>query len=112
MAEEEDIKAYNDHLLSLSPRHHADFPFQAIPAPPHDDAACKLTLIQTGQLAAIPERVFLQGAEEDSIISAPAYAFLIEKTVEGKTVRVLYEMGFRGKVRILHFLSFAAFGLE
>lgn len=98
MADTDEIKEYNDRLLSLGPRDHTEFPFQDIPAPPNDDAKCKLTLIQTGRLATVPEAVFLKGATEDSIISCPAYAFLIEKTVEGKKVRVIYEMGFRGKV--------------
>lgn len=98
MADAEAIKAYNDRLLSLGPRDHAEFPFQNIPAPRKDDAKCDLTLVHTGRLAAVPELVFLQGAAADSIVHAPAYAFLIEKTVEGKTVRLLYEMGFRGKV--------------
>lgn len=91
----EDIRAYNKYLLSLGPLDHAQFAFTPIPVPSDIVAKCTLSLIQPGMMSHFPAGILAKGEEPAALFSAPSYSFLIEKEMNGETLRVLYEMGLR-----------------
>lgn len=95
MCSSDPVEAHNVHLESFTPVDHTQFPFTAIPPPLNDSARCTLTLLRPGNLLSVHAEIFLQGEKPDTRVCIPSYAFLIEKEVDGKITRILYEMGLR-----------------
>lgn len=96
----DDFKEHNDDLLALDHVDPAAYPFSALPAPSDGSAKCKVALIRTGIVFAVPKPLFIDGAKPGSIFPFPSFSFLIEKEVQGHVVdRVLFELGLR-EVRV------------
>lgn len=95
MCSPDSVQAHNNSLNNLAPIEHTNLPFISIPPPLDDSAKCSLTLIRPGDLLSVHAEIFLQGEEPNTRICIPSYAFLIEKQVDGKLTRLLYEMGLR-----------------
>ncbi|KAF8318262.1 hypothetical protein DL93DRAFT_2054866 [Clavulina sp. PMI_390] len=88
------ISESNAHLLSLEPVDPAEFSFIPLPESQDATAVCRLSLIRTGSLE-LPASVLISPTEAGAVANLPAFTFLVEKDLNGKKEKLLFDLGLR-----------------